>query len=287
MVGSQWISDSEFALRAERFWKIFSDATPVTAEDVAAGNADGLEWKNKLIMLPGNHDVGYAGDINRPRLERYEAAFGPFNYRLSWHPETKGYYPERPELRIAVLNSLTLDTPIWDQTLADDSYAFVDTLLKNKSMSPAQATLLLTHLPFHKPANVCVDAPEFTYFLPRNGGGIKSQNFMSEVVSNLLKGWLFGFPGGNEEGSEAKSRGVVMTGHDHEGCQSVHFWDGEAEVKGWNATTRKTWKEQGNEALESIHEITVRSMMGEYGGNAGLLSAEFDELTNGMLFCGR
>ncbi|CCX10834.1 Similar to Protein TED1; acc. no. P40533 [Pyronema omphalodes CBS 100304] len=276
-LGSQWISDTEFQKRSTRFWKIFSDATMVTEADLAAGHADGVEWKNKLIMMPGNHDVGYAGDINRYRLNRYTNAFGPFNYYLTYHPPDNSSFTTRepPELRLAVLNSLTLDAPIWDQSLQDESYAFLDGLMKNKSLYSTQATVLLTHLPLHKPAGVCVDGPEVILFEKRNGGGIRSQNFVSDTVSNLVKGWVFGYPGGNEPGSGSMPRGLIMTGHDHEGCDSVHHWD--ASNSSWAVSRQTEWKESGAEdKTESIREITVRSMMGEFSGNAGMLSAWFD-----------
>ncbi|KAF8540505.1 hypothetical protein BDD12DRAFT_24653 [Trichophaea hybrida] len=287
MLGSQWISDEEFQRRSNRYWRIFDDAVPVTAEDVERGTADDETWINKLIMMPGNHDVGYAGDISRPRLRRYENAFGPFNYKLAFHPPANASFTPRepPELRIAVLNSLTLDTPIWDQSLADDSYSFVDSLAKNRSQYPTQATVLLTHLPFHKQHGLCVDGPEIIHFPPDHGGGIRSQNFVTETVSDLLKGQIFGVPGGNEAGYGAKSRGVVMTGHDHEGCQTVHFWDEDGEEARWNVVKHQEWVESGKEKMVgSIREVTVRSMMGEFGGNAGLFSAWFDWENNEWKF---
>lgn len=280
MLGSQWISDDEFQRRSNRYWRIFDDAVPVSEEDVEQGTADDETWKHKLIMMPGNHDVGYAGDISRPRLRRYEKAFGPYNYKLAFHPPANASFTlkEPPELRIAVLNSLTLDTPIWDESLAEDSYSFVDSLVKNRSLHATQATVLLTHLPFHKQHGICVDGPEIIHFPPQHGGGIRSQNFVTESVSDLLKGRIFGVPGGN-----AKTRGLVMTGHDHEGCQTVHIWDKDGEETRWNVVKYQEWVGSGKEKMvESIREITVRSMMGEFGGNAGLLSAWFDWENNGM-----
>ncbi|KAA8907522.1 hypothetical protein FN846DRAFT_691916 [Sphaerosporella brunnea] len=268
LLGSQWIGDDEFFRRAERFWKIFEGAEGVGGADLARGLATG-EWERKLIMMPGNHDVGYAGDISRPRLNRYEKAFGPYNYQLSFHPPENASFVTKPELRIAVLNSLTLDTPIWDQSLQDESYEFLEKLEKGWKEDPAQATLLLTHLPLHKPARICVDGPEITYFASHHGGGIKSQNFVSEDVSDKVKGWVFG----------RQSKGVIMTGHDHEGCQTVHFWDEEREA--WGV---RTWEGWNGDTKKVVREVTVRSMMGEYGGNAGLFSAWFDYENNEWVF---
>jgi hypothetical protein len=267
LLGSQWISDDEFWRRAQRFWKIF-EGTEKVGPGVTV--AEGDEWKQRLIMMPGNHDIGYAGDISRPRITRYEKAFGPFNYVLKFSPPRNQSFAIEPELRIAVLNSLTLDNPIWDKSLQDESYAFLHKLEEERIEDPKQATLLLTHIPLHKPARICVDGPEITYFLPHHGGGIKSQNFVSEDVSDKVKGWVFG----------QRSKGLVMTGHDHEGCQTVHFWDDEREE--WGVRTWEGWVPQGEK--KAVREITVRSMMGEYGGNAGLLSAWFDYEKNGEFF---
>ena len=85
-----------------------------------------------------------------------------------------------------------------------------------------------------------------------------------------MKAMVFG-PAG-----EKYSGGVMMTGHDHEGCQIEHHWD--QEVEKWKAEKWDDEKRNKN----AIREITVRSMMGEYGGNAGLLSAWFDPKTKGM-----
>jgi len=286
LLGSQWISDDEFWKRARRFWRIFGSARRVSAEEVEGGSAQGDGWDEALMLLPGNHDVGYAGDISRPRLVRYEKAFGPYNYALSFRPppppENGSFTGEEPELRIAVLNSLTLDTPIWDQSLADESFSFLEGLRKSrrKDGGKTQATVLLTHLPLHKPERICVDGPEVEYFPQRNGGGIKSQNFVSEDVSDKLKEMIFGSPTEEAQAGE----GVILTGHDHEGCQSVHFW--EKEKNAWNVTTYKKWmdsREDNKVEAKTLREITVRSMMGEFGGNAGLFSAWFDYDLNGTL----
>lgn len=251
MLGSQWIDDAEFWTRVGRFWRIFAGAEKVRE----GGVAEGREWRDRLVMMPGNHDVGYAGDISRKRLQRYEDAFGAFNYQLSFRGNGSGEAGEAeiPALRIAVLNSLTLDKPVWDEELARDSWEFVETLGEEK-----RQTLLLTHVPLWKPAGVCVDAPEVTYFLPENGGGIRSQNLLSKETSVELLEKVFG--GHN---------GVVLTGHDHEGCGSFHSWDGEGEE--WGV------RRGDGEGGDGVREVTVRSMMGEYGGNVGLLSAWWDK----------
>ena len=100
--------------------------------------------------------------------------------------------------------------------------------------------------------------------------------------------------------------GLILTGHDHTGCDVLHYVDrkigsdsesGAAEGEhisdaawSWNAKKYPTEVPAG--VLESINsdagfdsaftptpairEVTLRSMMGEFDGNAGLLSVWFD-----------
>ncbi|KAL7273745.1 hypothetical protein RUND412_003384 [Rhizina undulata] len=319
LVGSQWIDDAEFERRSSRFWHIFNGMEKVRTEQVIDGSANGEEWTKRVINIAGNHDVGYAGDMTRARVDRFEKAFGPVNYLLTIFPgnstgdsvvgEDAGEVPGiEPTLRIVVLNSMSLDTPILDESLAEDSYNLLDEALKGKSLSPRQATVLLTHLPFYKPAGVCVDGPFFTYLPESHGRGIKEQNHLSDTTTELLLGWLFGLPTGGEEDVKAKERGFILTGHDHEGCDVRHYWD-DTEGTGlwgngqWNVSTWGNWiaREQNRKAAmeaakrgedggviegvrEGVREVTVRSMMGMYGGNAGLLSAWFDRDSDSWKF---
>ncbi|EEY23818.1 conserved hypothetical protein [Verticillium alfalfae VaMs.102] len=95
LLGSQWVKDDEFQRRAGRFWnRVFRGTERVPDEtavypamdyDLSAimGN-EGEEavWQRRVINVVGNHDIGYAGDINEDRLHRFEKAFGKANYEL-------------------------------------------------------------------------------------------------------------------------------------------------------------------------------------------------------------
>lgn len=84
LVGSQWISDAEFARRGDRFWhRAFRGGTRVP-DDVAAWPAPTYDaagalgtalanatWARRLINVAGNHDIGYAGDLTMERFERF------------------------------------------------------------------------------------------------------------------------------------------------------------------------------------------------------------------------
>ncbi|PUU77130.1 hypothetical protein B9Z19DRAFT_988018 [Tuber borchii] len=300
LLGSQWISDEEFKIRGERFWRIFGGKEDgegkVRSEDVQryAGNIAAHEearevWRKKVIIVPGNHDIGYAGDMDWARIARFEEMFGVVNYFVDFSPNVSTTATtkeeEQPTLRLIILNSLPLDSPILHSTIQDASYTLLDQALESsKSPSPRQSSLLLTHLPLHKPAGLCADEPLITYYPAHHGGGIKEQNHLSESTSELLLHRTFGLPtttsGSDENAKKAKKeRGMILTGHDHVGCDVRHSWL--ETTGGWNQSSWEDWQqsllEKNAEAREEgIREVTVRSMMGEFAGNAGLVSAWFD-----------
>ncbi|RPA80808.1 hypothetical protein BJ508DRAFT_415077 [Ascobolus immersus RN42] len=321
LLGSQWIDDEEFWIRAGRVKnRVFAGMQWYSKDEVAdskgrpALDAEGKEktvdWANKLIAVAGNHDIGYAGDMNRQRVNRFEEAFGPLNSIITVHPypdyspvPTSSEDPldkipdEIPSLRLINLNSMALDTPIYDSSLSDDSYALLNAGLATKSLSTNQATVLLTHLPFHKTVH-CSDQPYIAYFPEEWGGGIKTQNFLSDTMSALLLGWNFGMPSGMKINGAYRSRGVILTGHDHVGCDVRHVWreektDDEGKTikeAGWDSVHEGHWQDlkrrkaatgevdkEGLVNSENIREVTVTSMMGDYGGNVGFLSAWWDK----------
>lgn len=328
LLGSQWVNDAEFEARGRRFWnRVFRGANRVP-DDIALFPADEYElagylgpippgtpnatredrrvqeaWANRIINVAGNHDIGYAGDLTKARLERFERVFGKANYELRFEisladkatiatlhdPETN---PESdrlpPELRIVVVNNMNLDTPALDSELQDATYNFVNEVIRTASAVEFQGhfTVVLAHVPLHKPAGICTDEPYFS-FHDDSVGGVKEQNFLSEATSlGFLEG-IFGLSGDTmAPGNGRGRRGVLLNGHDHNGCDTFHFVN---QSEGANSTPEqrpwrvKTWEEATREGavgapgIQGLREITVRSMMGESGGNAGLLSVWFDQ----------
>lgn len=308
LLGSQWISDVEFERRADRFWnRVFWGQEKVEetimdpmsgldlgdGEDAAAvyseyaeviGGQEYETWKEKLINVAGNHDIGYAGDINERRIERFEEKFGKVNWNIRFllpdgeRSEGQGQHDEDmnakqpPELELVVLNDMNLDRPAWQQDLREKSWNFLEEVIERVKKRKDHATVLLTHIPLFKEKGVCVDAPFFDHFPEGQGGGIREQNHLSWLTSRIMLDGLFG--------GEDK-RGIVLNGHDHEGCDIYHhipLQPSEAEEQeGWKATKYKYsrhWRD--DEERHGVREVTVRSMMGSYWGNAGLLSAWFD-----------
>ncbi|KAL2022115.1 hypothetical protein VTK56DRAFT_6159 [Thermocarpiscus australiensis] len=316
LVGSQWLNDEEFYRRADRYWsRVFRGAERVP-DDLAAYPAseydlagflgggpfnESTDWSRRIINVPGNHDIGYAGDINEERTERFERAFGKLNYELRFElplanssltgtlfDDAKNPNPDSdrlvPEVRIVVLNDMNLDTPAASTKLQDDTYSFI-----NNVISTAEAVefkghfvLVLTHIPLYKPEGVCVDDPFFDFH--DHDGTLKEQNQLSQAASKGFLEGILGMSGDTSAAGRGRGRrGIILNGHDHEGCDTWHYinqsnTDPEQrrwEVKRWRQA--KTAGIVGREELPGVREITVRSMMGDFGGNAGLLSIWFDE----------
>jgi hypothetical protein len=312
LVGSQWIDDKEFDLRSRRYWeRVFRGAERVPDEvarmpaheyDVSGllGTVSSNEtevWKRRIINVAGNHDIGYAGDINDERFERFERAFGKANYELRFelpvtdaldnatiYDEVTNRGSDRlvPELRLIVLNDMNLDTPASSTELQDATYSFINSVINTATAVEfkGHSTVILTHIPLYKPQGVCVDPPFFDFH--EHDGTLKEQNQLSADASRGFLEGIYGMSGNVNAPASGRGRpGLILNGHDHEGCDTYHFinqtkaeedraWD----VRRWRQARSANLVEK--KEFPGIREITVRSMMGGFGGNAGLVSAWFD-----------
>lgn len=309
LVGSQWIEDDEFNTRGWRYWnRVFKNGQRVpddiTAEhedwNVVPNLSDDAEaWRARVINVAGNHDIGYAGDLTPERFERFERVFGRANYELRFQLPTKPIFdnltsydpiaetvePDRPELRIIVLNDMNLDTPALSKPLQDVTYNFINKVINTSPVVTRKAlfTLVLTHIPLHKETGICVDAPFFDFHESEEFAyGVREQNHLSLSASKGILEGIFGKNGNaNADGRGLGRNGLILTGHDHEGCDTYHFINQSepSEEREWQAARWRHAKRAnlvGQEDMPGLREITVRSMMGEFGGNAGLLSLWFD-----------
>jgi hypothetical protein len=305
LVGSQWIDDDEFDSRGGRFWKrVFRHGERVPDELASAPvddfpntmilGHDAEAWKRRIINVAGNHDIGYAGDISPERMARFVRVFGKANYELRFQlpiniskevVDEEGQRPA-PEIRIVVINDMNLDTPASSKEIQDQTYQFLnDIITTSKDVErPAHFTLVLTHIPMHKEAGICVDAPFFDFFQDEFDGGVKEQNHLSADASKGFLEGIFGMSANpNVPGHGFGRHGLILTGHDHEGCDTYHYINQtlEEEAK-WEA---RKWEDALSTGLldqvgaPGMREITVRSMMGDFAGNAGLMSLWFDEET--------
>ncbi|KAL2812869.1 hypothetical protein BJX63DRAFT_421574 [Aspergillus granulosus] len=333
LLGSQWVTDEEFLRRGDRYWqrvfqggKRVEDEITRTGEKGYTGNGH-LElpqleklpsppsWAQRIINVVGNHDIGYSGDASERRIQRFEHVFGRANWDIRFqHPPVasgdEGKPDLTPTLHVINLNSLTLDAPPYSQEVLDHSYAYLNDIISQRSYPVEDRTtftLLLTHLPLHKREGVCTDGPYFTFFDADDeseqqryrAGGLREQNHLSDHISTngILQG-IFGMNGDqvSTAGQGWGRNGLILTGHDHTGCDILHYIDtpppppppnqdndtltnNEEEPAHWtwNAKRYDPSDERHLQSITpSIREITLRSMMGEYGGNAGLLSLWFD-----------
>lgn len=258
-------------------------------------------WARRLINVAGNHDIGYAGDVSEARMERFEREFGRANWDIKFqHPpvlspnSTSWEKRTVPKLHLINLNTLTLDTPALSQDVQGNTYSYLNDLIGR--MHPIEDnstfTVLLTHVPLHKAEGICTDEPYFSFHddddddgpdgVPRfESGGLKEQNHLSAFVSanGILQG-IFGKNGAKNAYAGGHGRdGLILTGHDHTGCDVVHYIshnDTETDESWQWAARRYNGSNIKEEETPSIREVTLRSMMGEFGGNAGLLSIWFD-----------
>ncbi|KAK3079288.1 hypothetical protein LTS18_005237, partial [Coniosporium uncinatum] len=173
LLGSQWIGNKEFDRRNERFWKrVFAGARSVPEETMQGSEAieelgENTSWNDRVIAIAGNHDIGYAGDIDEARIERFEKAFGKVNWSITFTlpgalnetatTETGAVtWPGKPALRLINLNSMNLDTPALASDLQLSTYGFMnDMIMSGKPVEDrTHATILLTHIPLFKDEGV-------------------------------------------------------------------------------------------------------------------------------------
>lgn len=297
LIGSQWVTDEEFARRGRRYWgRVFRQGVRIDDELTGQAGQEVLgadeRWRRRIINVAGNHDVGYAGDMTEERMDRFERVFGKANWQITFravsadNSTTTSAHADQdvPELRIVVLNSLNLDVPALDASQQQQTYDFLNDVITTSHPVGHRrtATVLLTHLPLHKAAGTCVDDPLIAFHDPEHGAGVSEQNHLSPHASSGILQGLYGMSADPEApGSGLGRNGIILTGHDHEGCDVYHHLPTTAvdsEDRTWNATP---WRSAAalvrDRSIPGIREITVRSMMGDFRGNAGLLSAWFDE----------
>ncbi|OSS52754.1 hypothetical protein B5807_02406 [Epicoccum nigrum] len=308
LLGSQWVSDGEFEKRAGRYWgvvmrglgKVPDEITGVEVESDFydepehrrswGGTTEVLgedkAWEGRVINIAGNHDIGYAGDIDEARVVRFERAFGAVNWEIwftlgnetSHSPSSSSSssssassedddaatsagqaHPPPPALRLAILNTMNLDTPAYTASLQTQTYAFMNHLISTSRpvTDKTHATILLTHIPLHKRAGVCVDSPFFDFF--EGGSGVREQNMLSEYGSKTVLEGIFGLSGDKRaEGEGWGRRGIVVNGHDHEGCDVLH-WVGREGAPGCDGEAVE--ERQSAEALQMQMQMQTQTAL--------------------------
>lgn len=305
LFSSQWIFDSEFYNRTYRFverlfprpldykknvidtwskhenydWPNFMEnehaMDPIHRFNSRVYN-DLYDWFNKdekfpnfenplFINLTGNHDIGYSGDATWQHMARFHHLFGQNNYVINYNKGT----PE--EWRLVVLDSLTMEGPALQQEFVDYTWSFIENLEKYENPNFKGSTILLTHIPFYKKEGLCTDGPQHIYYFnntnePYKNGKLRSQNHLSYETSQKVLNIVF--PNDDKEG-------IILTGHDHTGCDNWYNFNNDV----WEAS-----KTKNNDNRQSVREIVVQSMMGDFNGQTGILTGHFDYLQNNWKF---
>ncbi|KAM9931340.1 hypothetical protein OXX80_009005 [Metschnikowia pulcherrima] len=301
---SQWIHDSEFYNRTLRFVERLFPRDPEYKENVLEiwrkhQDYDWIAWSSRetqidpqdrynsrsyrdvydwyfpeehqpnfenplFINLTGNHDVGYSGDATWQHMARFHLLFGQNNYVINYNEDT-------PEAwRLVVLDSLSLEGPALQEEFRDYTWSFLENLKKSNDNFKG-STILLTHIPFYKKAGLCADGPEHIYYEnyekePYKNGKLRSHNhLLYETTQQVLD---IVFPNADKEG-------IILTGHDHVGCNTWYgHHDGE-----WVASGEKEASDR-----KHVREVVVRAMMGEFDGQTGLVTGQFDYAENAWKF---
>ncbi len=236
-------------------------------------NWDGAAGEPLFVNTTGNHDVGYAGEISYNNMYRYSRFYGQPNYWVEYNTHGGHESHESHPWRLVVVNSLLLDGPAKHTPLYEAQWQFLRALAAHPFNG---STVLITHVPLHKPEGFCADPPATEYFTRQNCpawdwdklGNLRSQTLLSPDTSQKLLDAAF-----------ANGRpGIILTGHDHEGCITYFARQGTGAAP-WSASAQKPVN-----YTAVVKEITVRSIMGEYGGNTGLLTGHFSTLDDEWQF---
>ncbi|KAK6455827.1 calcineurin-like phosphoesterase-domain-containing protein [Scheffersomyces xylosifermentans] len=258
----KWLEDENALDPLERFQsRVYNDVYDWFNESEKYPN-----FENPLfINLTGNHDIGYSGDATWQHMARFHYLFGQNNYVINYNKGT----PE--EWRLVVLDSMTLEGPALQEEFVNFTWSFLENLKERENPNFKGSTILLTHIPFYKREGLCRDGPEHIYYIdnkqePYKNGKLRSQNHLSYEVSQKVLDIIF--PNNDKSG-------LILTGHDHEGCDDWYNYEGHE----WVAS-----KEKNNKEREPIREIVVRSMMGDFDGQTGILTGHFNYPQNSWDF---
>lgn len=218
------------------------------------------------VNLTGNHDIGYSGDATWQHMARFHHLFGQNNYLINYNKGT----PE--EWRLIVLDSLTLEGPALQEEFIDYTWSFLNNIAKQENPGFKGSTVLLTHIPFYKKEGLCRDGPEHKYYVnntrePYKNGKLRSQNHLLHDTTQKVLNTVF---------PEGSKNGIILTGHDHEGCDTWYNLQGD----NWEASKKVDPK--GDRF--PIREIVVRSMMGDFDGQTGILTGHFDSQKKTWVF---
>jgi len=175
----QSLPDTEFNKRVSRFNWIFSHP------NIRPGGV-------QLINITGNHDIGYANEVDPWRVDRFERVFGPTN--------TKYYIADH---LVAVVNSQNIDNA-QHKGLAQKTWNHLKSIAKESQTSGVPVILFL-HIPLWKPPGSCTEDSFIKY---NRDGYVEEQGTLSDSASKYIL--------------EVVKPKFIINGHDHYGCSYKH-----------------------------------------------------------------
>jgi predicted phosphohydrolase len=183
-----------------------------------------------LYNITGNHDLGYAGEVTPQRLQRFEKAFGKVNDALIIADHVVG-----------IVNSVNIDSSA-EKSLRQQTWAHMKNL-SEASKEQNMPLIMMTHIPLHKEdysekhyENILTSQKKLELCVDRSYTTLNNAGHID--VQNMLQ------PESTQTILKEFNPAFVFNGHDHEGCIYRHN--------------------------EQTVEYTIRSMMGEFGGYAGM-----------------
>jgi len=198
-----------------------------------------------IYNVTGNHDIGYAGEVTPYRLWRFEKAFGKVNDQVIIADHVVG-----------IVNSVNID-PSSEKGLQTQTWDHL-TNLSATSKANDMPLILMTHIPLHKDTfndeknyqNLWTKerklelCAERSYTSYDSNGHIDVQNMLLPESTNTIL--------------QNIQPSFVFNGHDHDGCIYRHN--------------------------EQTVEYTIRSMMGEFGGYAGMFEIRRNPASDSQRF---
>ncbi|KAF9430898.1 hypothetical protein BGZ94_002396 [Podila epigama] len=273
LFSSQWIDNNEFEVRLSRYQSIFTDPLSTMASSFPYVQLP-EQVAPEMINITGNHDIGYGYDISRPRIDRWERAFGKSNFITTITIPSMSTSNRTQEtahtLHFVVLNTMLIDGPSADENLRGQTWEFLQEASKIKENNPLDKIVLLTHIPFHKEKGLCVDPPDVRVHWDNTiiEQTMLTPNTTTWILNNLKPDF-------------------VLNGHDHEGCDNVHVAstgpsnEGSQEKVTWTAYSTSALptalKTHDGKIQKIVREVTQRSMMAEFGGYSGLFEIRVEQ----------
>ena len=162
--------------------------------------------RDRVWHVVGNHDVGYAANMDPARLRRYEATFGAANFRRS----------------LAAWNLLGVNSEALARTrsrrISDETWQFID----QQAAGGLDPAILLLHIPLSR-EHASTECGPLRTFGPLEQYVVWGGETADVIYQNLVQ------EADSKRLLDAVRPKLVLSAHDHDQCSYVHA-DGTLEV---------------------------------------------------------